>query len=139
MKILDVDNDTSLKMEDFIRFAGASGFVGVPIIDVKTGTVKMVPCFTSILVGTNHTDKQINDFLEPASDETLLRIPSNWRMPQVMKMLGCFPSATQAKNNGWDRAIPSGWSEIRIKHSRIKGTVCFLNIDQSTFVWEIDE
>lgn len=41
----------------------------------------------------------------------------------LLKELEIFPSATQARKNGWDKEIPIGWSEVRFKKQR---TVVFV-------------
>jgi hypothetical protein len=57
--------------------------------------------------------------------------PLHWRMPQVLKALGAFKSATAAMKNGWDLDIPEGYSEHQIRINNVKGVICVHKITRT--------
>lgn len=133
MKFQNLTAETSLTITDLVRLAGSEGLVMVPIINMDTKTLASVPCLASIVVGDEATQAQIREFIQPREDETILHVPAGWKMAHVMKALGCFPSVSAARKNGWPQDIPFGWSEFRIKHSKVRGTICLLNLNGPIF------
>ena len=50
-----------------------------------------------------------------AQEDNLIHLPPNWNnMSQLVQFVGVFDSVTQARKNGWDRPIPTGWSEHKL-------------------------
>lgn len=78
--------------------------------------------FGSVLIGpaADHPDVQWFIAESPTTVSTFFSAPVDWRMPQLLKALGAFKSAGEAKRNGWDKDIPDGWSQhvVRIGHGR---------------------
>lgn len=74
-------------------------------------------CFNVIIGGVSKKD--IKSFFGPIdSNEVFLKLEeSNWG--SLLKTLGVFPSATQARKNGWDKDVLVGWSEVRFKKQRV--------------------
>ena len=74
-------------------------------------------CFNIIIGGVS--GKDINLFFGPfTKDDVLLHLDkSDWG--SLLGTLGIFPSATQARKNGWSKDIPQGWSEARFKKQRV--------------------
>src|SRR5208337_4976633 len=50
-----------------------------------------------------------------AEPEKFATIESHWSMPNVMKESGLFKSTSEARNNGWNKPIPKGFSEFPLK------------------------
>jgi len=123
--IRDVTNEDSFSINEIIKFAGSSG--PLPIIQITPISIQTKLCLGIIIIG-DHSEGEIISFLDPGSDETIHKMPVASRMPQVMKMLGCFPSASQASKNGWNRDIPAGFSEHAIKTGKVRGVIHILNL-----------
>ena len=87
-------------------------------------------CFNVVVGGINKSD--IKSLFGPfESSEVILHLnETNWG--SLLKVLEIFPSATQARKNGWDKDIPMGWSEARFKKQRV---VVFV-LRQSLGRWE---
>jgi hypothetical protein len=43
--------------------------------------------------------------------QNAIAIQPGWTMAHIAKEIGLFPSVSQAKKNGWDKAIEEGYSE----------------------------
>jgi len=54
--------------------------------------------------------------------------------PQLLRFLGCFSSAGEARKNGWDKPIPDGFSE----HTIGKARKIFLFCLKPRNTWEED-
>lgn len=76
-------------------------------------------CFNIVVGELDHKD--IDLFFGPFGDkEVVLELqPNQNSWASLLKELEIFPSATQARKNGWDKEIPVGWSEARFKKQRI--------------------
>jgi hypothetical protein len=66
--------------------------------------------------------KDIDLFLGPLEpkDGPFIWIEANWTMAHVLHTAGLFPSVKQAKNNGWDKPIPIGYSEYTVTKRKVK-------------------
>ncbi len=42
-----------------------------------------------------------------------IEIQSHWTMAHIAVEMGLFPSAGQARKNGWDGTIPHGYTELK--------------------------
>lgn len=69
----------------------------------------MRPEFNFILTSDEH-DKDL--FFGPLEGESFIQIQSHWIMAHIMAAAGVFPSASQARNNGWNKPIPDGFSDM---------------------------
>ncbi len=58
---------------------------------------------------------------EVVMDAPAFFVPESWRMPQIIKSLGAFPSATAAAKNGWNIDVPFGFSEHMVRVNKMKG------------------
>lgn len=54
--------------------------------------------------------------------ETVTLVPEFWTLAHIMHAIGAFPSVKQAKNNGWNRPIPDGFSDFEV--GKKKALVC---------------
>lgn len=85
--------------------------------------------FDFILKGTKETDKNL--FLGPISkdQETIeFELNDNLRIAHFMAQANIFPSVGQARKNGWDKSIPSGFSEFMV--GKAKKRITILNIKE---------
>lgn len=90
---------------------------------VKGGKVNASEHNVLIGNGVQEEDKEL--FFGPLSDkDKFLSFREDIRFPQLMSEIGVFPSATQARKNGWDKDIPSGWS----MHKVGKRHICILKV-----------
>jgi hypothetical protein len=78
--------------------------------------------FGTVLVG-NVTEEDKEQLFDPqwglaSAVAPVFTVPVHWRMPQVLKALGAFESATQASKNGWNKDIVGketiGWYDEHI-------------------------
>ena len=125
-----VNAETTLTVDSFVSLALNGNLSRCAMISFDGGeTVKMQirPSFAMITVGTP-TREQFCDFFQPSGD-TILEVPLGWRMPQIMKLIGAFPSASQAAKNGWNKDIPAGFSEHVVKVGKAKGVIHILNLN----------
>ena len=49
-----------------------------------------------------------------------IMIEDGWMMAHIMHRIGMFPSVGIARKNGWNKAIPKGFSEWTVGKSRKK-------------------
>lgn len=70
-------------------------------------------------------------FFGPLTDETFIQIEDHWTMANIMKEAKIFPSTTQARKNGWNKDIPSGFSFYEVGKNRNKKLVYILNIGET--------
>lgn len=71
----------------------------------------------NVVIGSP-TVKDIEMLFEPEEDEVLILAPDEFMWPQLLKLLGVFKSAGQARKNGWDKPIEEGWNEALFKKQR---------------------
>jgi hypothetical protein len=73
----------------------------------------------NVLLGTEIRPSWTEKLFGPSQEgEFAIVCPRNFRWPQLLARLGCFPSTSQARKNGWDRDIEGGWSEVTIGKAR---------------------
>lgn len=86
--------------------------------------------FGSIICGFPACHWSVQWFLKesPATVNTFFSIPEGWRMPQVLKALGAFKSAGEAKRNGWDKDVPDGWSQHICRIGHVRGVFHILKL-----------
>ena len=64
----------------------------------------------------HHSDREKMFGDEPADTFD----PANETMAHLMLFAGAFSSLTQARKNGWDKPVTTGWSEHKVgKHTRL--------------------
>ena len=72
----------------------------------------------NVIIGSPIADN-VESLFGPMEDgEVIVWAPADCRWPQLLKLLGVFPSAGQARKNGWDKDIEEGWSEALFKKQR---------------------
>jgi hypothetical protein len=64
------------------------------------------------------------DVLVPLT-ETFIEIEDNWIMANIMFVVGLFPSVTQARKNGYNTPIPSGFTDMRVGKKKTRVTIFF--------------
>ncbi len=57
---------------------------------------------------SRESDKEL--FFGPLEEETFIEIGENWTMANIVVAMGIFPSITQARNNGYNKPIPDGFT-----------------------------
>lgn len=91
----------------------------------KTGLIWMPHACTVIAGWESLTDARMKasivqtlDIEEPRAP--VFTVPSTWRMPHVMKALGCFKSNGEAAKNGWNKDIVEGMTlhTFKLAHSK---------------------
>lgn len=63
------------------------------------------------------------DISTPQEGTFTFSAPMEWRMPQLLKALGIFKSASEAAKNGWNMDIPPGCSSHLIRANRVLGEI----------------
>ena len=86
----------------------------------KNGVISM-PDFGTVLVEGHFTEEDIEWVIGESSP--IFLCPPEWRMPQLLRALGAFESATGAAKNGWDREIGKGLVDNQIRINKIKGII----------------
>ena len=61
----------------------------------------------------NVTDEDKELFFGPLDGEEFVEIEEHWNMANILHATGIFPSVTQARKNGEDKPIPSGFTILR--------------------------
>lgn len=80
----------------------------------------------NFIKSTEETDKEL--FFGPLNkDDEFIGIQDNWIMADIMVQSGLFPSKSQARKNGWNKPIPSGFSMHTV--GKYKVLITILNID----------
>lgn len=116
---------------DFAQVSGALEDNLDRYITVKhKGKLTKMFDFGSVLIGPGSTHPDVQWFIEesPATLNTFFSAPLDWRMPQLVKALGAFKSAGEAKRNGWDKEIPEGWSQHVVRIGHIRGVIHILKL-----------
>ena len=94
----------------------------LPSVFLNTGNGWLkVKDFGTVLVG-NVTEEDKEQLFDPqwglvSATAPVFTVPVHWRMPQVLKALGAFESASQAAKNGWNKDIVGkdiGWYDEHI-------------------------
>jgi len=80
-------------------------------------------------VSDNVSDVDKELFFGPLDGtEEFIVLQTNWIMANVMHAAGLFPSAGQARKNGWNKPIPDGWTDL-IK-GKLKREITILNLKE---------
>ena len=61
------------------------------------------------LVLGSATSREVELFF--GTDEPVNTLPIDTKLPVVLREADLFKSSSAARNNGWDKEIPMGWSE----------------------------
>ena len=69
----------------------------------------------------DESDKDL--FFGPLDDEEFVTIGEGWIMAHVLHAAEIFPSVGQARKNGWDKPIPSGFTDFRTGKLKIRITI----------------
>jgi hypothetical protein len=79
-------------------------------------------------------EKDVNLFLNPKSEgqERIIMNFENKLLAHLMKEAGIFSSVSEARKNGWNRPIPTGYNEFVI--GKKKSLVTILNIPRESNV-----
>ncbi len=88
----------------------------------------MIPCSDTsfnIVIGEDKSLVKVLFFDAAGTEEPVNFLPANTRLPQLLKAIGVFASANQAKANGFDREIPPGFSELTLGKRKIR--ICIWN------------
>ena len=66
-----------------------------------------------IKINTTKEDRDL--FFGPIEDDdTFIIIEDKWTMAHIIHKAGIFPSVSQARKNGWNKPIPTGFSHFII-------------------------
>lgn len=77
--------------------------------------------FGTVFIGTVPDEDKEMSIPQPGAPT--FTAPENWRMPQLLRALGAFKSASAAAKNGWDMDIPEGCSSFVVKINKVKGEI----------------
>jgi hypothetical protein len=78
----------------------------------------------NFIASDRETDKDL--FFGPLDGETFTRIEPTWNMSNIMAISVVFPSSSQARKNGWNKAIPQGFTDLYVGKNKTRITI--LNI-----------
>ena len=67
----------------------------------------------------NSRDRDLMGFDDCGTDMNIM-IKDHWIMAHVMHVAGLFPSVGIARKNGWNKPIPTGFSEFTVGKNRKK-------------------
>lgn len=119
MEVIDLENtvfDPSQVIEDLpttLEFKG-----GTP---GKTDQLRPFRDLGTVFIG--NIPKEDKDMSLPQKGAPVFTAPEHWRMPQLLRALGAFKSATAASKNGWDMDIPEGISHFLVKIRKVKSEI----------------
>ncbi len=67
-------------------------------------------------------DKEL--FFSPVTDDDkFIQIEDHMSMAHLIFIAGIFPSVSQARNNGWNKPIPEGFSDFRVGKNKVRVTI----------------
>lgn len=75
----------------------------------------------NFFLSSQESDKEL--FFGPLDGEIFTQIEPEWSMANIMTLIGIFPSVNQARKNGWNKPIPSGFSDIRVGKTKTRVTI----------------
>jgi hypothetical protein len=91
------------------------------------GKAQSLTDFGTVFVGDDCLTALSKPFWHGVCDvqdtDILWRAPIGWRMPQLLRALGAFASASEAGRNGWNSDIPLGFSQHVFRISKIRGVL----------------
>jgi hypothetical protein len=90
------------------------------------GSVIQMKDFGTIIIGAEKIPEEDMKFIRETcfSDAPIFSAPETWRMPQILKALGAFSSASEASRNGWNFDVPIFFSEHQVRINKLKGSFC---------------
>jgi len=78
-------------------------------------------------ISPNASEEDTDLFFGPLNEnEQFILIQPTWIMAHVMHAAECFKSISQARKNGWDKPIPSGFSMYVV--GKRKAQIYILNL-----------
>ncbi len=87
-----------------------------------------------VFLGPKNEREDSNLFL---GNETFFHIkPTDTTLAHLLFTCGKFPSIKEAKRNGWNKPVPSGWNEYRIGSGRNLMEVVVWNPSTLLSDWE---
>lgn len=66
----------------------------------------------NFFASSRESDKEL--FFGPLEGEEFIIIEEGWTMANIVHIMGIFPSITQARNNGYNKPIPEGFTHKSI-------------------------
>ena len=70
---------------------------------------------------TTTVEEDLELFFGPLEkDDEFIHIQPNWVLAHVMHAAGCFSSISQARKNGWNKPIESGYSEYVVGKRKVR-------------------
>jgi len=88
------------------------------------GKIVSFPDFGTLLIGFESREEIEQEPLMPflAGETDILWIaPKEWRMGNLAKRFGMFPSVSQAMKNGFGSDIEPGFSQVQLRASKMRG------------------
>ena len=67
----------------------------------------------NVLVDTGHLfESDLEQFFgpQPEVEDVFVVVPADASWAQILAGLGCFPSVSQARNNGWNKPVEDGFT-----------------------------
>ena len=83
-------------------------------------------------INSNITEADKELFFGPLlENETFTVIEDHWKMAHVIHKAGLFPSVSQARKNGWNKPIPSGFTLLTVGKKAKRKDLFILNLKDS--------
>lgn len=83
---------------------------------------------TVFIVPDEISDPFVADVLDQEEGGATFVAPSAWRMPNLLKALGAFESVSQAMKNGWNKDVPTGFSQHTVRIAKTKGCITIFKL-----------
>jgi len=82
-------------------------------------------------ISKNTSNEDLELFMGPVKDDDeFIEIQDNWSMANILKEAGIFRSTSQARKNGWNKPIPSGFSFHVVGKNKNKRMIYILNLEK---------
>lgn len=119
---------TSDLLDTDVAFIATKSGKFVSLFDPKSneGKVISLPDFGTLLIGFESAEDIEQEPLMPflAGETDILWIaPKEWRMGNVAKRFGMFPSISQALKNGFGAEIENGFSQVQLRCNKMRGVL----------------
>lgn len=114
---LDYSDEVSMLIQEICR---ECSFLHLQDIDTNSDTqeaIREAGGHINVLVDTGHLFQSHLELFGPEireadeAEDVFVVVPAEATWAQVLAGLGCFPSVSQARNNGWNRPIADGFTE----------------------------
>jgi len=121
---IDISSETFTDADIAEMLVMASRDRFVTICDPKDNTKHLrLPDFGTVFIGVADLESLDNLDLFLQDQETPLKAPETWKVSNLAKRVGMFPSTTQASKNGFGADIPKGFSQVIVRVNKLRGII----------------